>query len=129
MREEVRTEMNEKEEPKGQCYANCMDLILNQNFREDEAVLVHGEIFLGGTRNVWIKHAWVELNTGYIYDGQFEFMEKEKHDSIFPKRNCERYTIKEALIIGLRTNNKGPWTKHEIEQCRKWIKENPPKKS
>lgn len=100
-------------QPMGTCYEDAWRFVI----REGEGELVHGSVQTIGKR---IDHAWVETETGYIWEPESgEFMKKAPfYERAEPKVEA-RYTATQAAILAARTNHFGPWTK---EKEQKWIR-------
>jgi hypothetical protein len=97
----------------GTCYQDAWRFLI----KEGEGELVHGTVQTIGRR---ISHAWVETETGYIWEPESgEFMKKDYfYSRALPKVEA-RYTAEEAAIMAARTKNFGPWTEEERRQYLK----------
>jgi len=106
----LRFEVKPAAEPKGTCYQDAWRFLI----KEEEGHLVHGTVFSQGKR---IKHAWVETETGYIWDPQTGkyYTTRGFNDAAAPEVE-HRYNAEEAAIMAARTNNFGPWTDEERRQ-------------
>lgn len=93
--------------PTGTCYQDAWRLLI----KEEKGELVHGTVQTIGKR---IKHVWVELPTGYVWEPESgEYLKKEYfYERALPEVEG-RYNIEEAAIMLTRTRNFGPWTKEE----------------
>jgi hypothetical protein len=93
--------------PTGTCYQDAWRFLI----KEEEGDLVHGTVQTIGKR---IKHAWVELPTGYIWEPESgEYLKKEYfYERALPEVDG-RYNYEEAAVMLARTKNFGPWTKEE----------------
>lgn len=94
----------------GTCYEDAWRFLI----KEDEGELVHGSVQTIGKR---IKHAWVELPTGWVWEPESgEFMKKDYfYERALPDIE-NRYNVEEAAIMVARAKNLGPWTEEEREQ-------------
>jgi len=93
----------------GKCYETAWRYIIQQ----EEGSLVHGTV----TRGNKIKHAWVELPSGYLWEPQTG--ETFTIDGFYKQYFAEvedRYTTEEAAIMAARTHNLGPWEREEIKE-------------
>ncbi len=78
---------------------------------------MHGTVQTIGKR---IDHAWVETETGYIWEPESgEFMKKDYFYKRAKPRVEARYTAEEAAIMAARTKHFGPWTEPERGQYLK----------
>jgi len=93
----------------GLCYLLAWRHITEQG----EGILIHGEVWSEKLGRM-INHAWVETETGYIYEPE--------SDSYYPKdwlyktykiKELNTYTPDQARIMALRTGTYGPWTEEE----------------
>ena len=101
----------------GTCYEDAWRFLI----KEGEGELVHGTVQTIGKR---INHAWVETETGYIWEPESgEFMKKTYFYERAKPRVEARYTAEEAAIMAARTKNLGPWTEQERRQ---YLKEKSP---
>lgn len=93
----------------GTCYQDAWRFVI----REGEGELVHGSVQTIGKR---IDHAWVETETGYVWEPESREFMKEDHfyERAEPKVEA-RYTVEEAAVLVARTGNFGPWTKEEAK--------------
>lgn len=76
--------------------------------------LVHGVINSGldGKR---IKHAWIELPDGNIYEPVLnEYMSKAEFEGRAMPSDCRRYTRMQAVRLIAKTRNWGSWTDDEL---------------
>lgn len=102
------------EEVKGTCYEDAWRFLIKQ----EEGELVHGTVESLGKR---IGHAWVELDTGFIYEPQTaRFFEPDVFKRAFSPVEDARYTVEEAAIMVARVGKHGPWTD---EERTKWLPE------
>ena len=93
--------------PRGTCYEDAWRFLI----KEGEGKLIHGTVQSIDQR---INHAWVETETGYIWEPETgEFMKRAYFDEIAKPEAEAEYTTVEAAIMGARTRNLGPWTKEE----------------
>jgi len=75
---------------------------------------VHGTVQTIGKR---IDHAWVETETGYIWEPESgEFMKKSYFYERAKPEVKAKYTAEEATIMVARTKHFGPWTEQERYQ-------------
>lgn len=95
--------------PTGTCYRDAWRFLI----KEEEGELVHGTVWSeGGERTV--KHAWVDLPTGYVWEPQTEkYYSAMGFQQSFIPLDEHRYTVEEAAIMVARTGNHGPWTDEE----------------
>ena len=92
---------------KGTCYEDAWRFLL----KEEEGYLIHGTVWSEGKR---IKHAWVETETGYIWEPETKrFYTKQGFENVAAPVEEHRYTPIEASIMAARTKNFGPWTDEE----------------
>jgi len=102
--------------PQGRCYENAWRFLI----KEGEGKLVHGTV---QTIDKRIDHAWVETETGYIWEPESgEFMESAYFDEIAKPEVEAEYTPEEAAIMVVRVKNLGPWTIEERRQFLKGVK-------
>ena len=67
-----------------------------------------------------INHAWVETETGYIWEPKSgEFMKKDYFYKRAQPKVDAKYTPEEAAIMAARTKHFGPWSAKERNQCLK----------
>ena len=93
--------------PQGRCYEDAWRFLI----KEGEGKLVHGTV---QTIDKRINHAWVETETGYIWEPESgEFMKRAYFDEIAKPEAEAEYTLEEAAIMVARTKNLGPWTMEE----------------
>ena len=58
----------------GKCFENALRFLI----KNPEGTLMHGTVY-SGALNKRIRHAWVELPDGTLWDGQTEeYMDKDK---------------------------------------------------
>lgn len=96
------------QEARGTCYEDAWRFQIGQ----EEGILVHGEIT--GADGITRKHAWVELDTGFIYEPQTaRFFEPDVFKRAFNPMEDVRYTVGEAAIMVARVGKHGPWTDEE----------------
>ena len=93
--------------PQGRCYEEAWRFLI----KEGEGKLVHGTVQSIDKR---INHAWVETETGYIWEPETGgFMKRAYfYETAKPEVEAE-YTPEEAAIMVARTKNLGPWTMEE----------------
>lgn len=95
-------------ESKGTCYQDAWRFLL----KEKEGHLVHGTVWNGDKR---IGHAWVETDTGYIWEPETKkFYTKIGFDNVAAPVAQYRYTVTEASVMVARTKNFGPWSDKEV---------------
>lgn len=100
------------QEVKGTCYEDAWRFLIKQ----EEGELVHGTVESLGKR---IGHAWVELDTGFIYEPQTaRFFEPDVFKRAFSPVEDARYTVEEAAIMIARIGRHGPWID---EERAKWL--------
>ncbi|GAI64779.1 unnamed protein product [marine sediment metagenome] len=104
-----KTLLRERKEEYGTCYEDAWRFLIKQ----EEGELVHGTVWSeGGERTV--KHAWVELPTGYVWEPQTgDYYPAMLFQQLFIPLDEHRYTVEEAAIMAARTGNHGPWTEEE----------------
>lgn len=91
----------------GTCYEDAWRFLI----KTEEGDLVHGSVESKGKR---IKHAWVELPTGFVWEPQTgRFIRMGDFDAAFKPQEEDRYSTTEAAIMAARTGNLGPWTEEE----------------
>lgn len=100
---------------KGTCYENAWRFLI----KEEEGELIHGSVQLTeeGPR---VKHAWVELPTGYIWEPQTSQYFTRKDFRVLDPIEEHRYSVEEAAIMLARVGKHGPWTD---EERAKWLRE------
>lgn len=102
------------QEAKGTCYEDAWRFLIKQ----EEGELVHGTVESLGKR---IGHAWVELDTGFIYEPQTaRFFEPDVFKRAFSPVEDARYTVEEAAIMVARIGRHGPWS---AEERARWLPE------
>ena len=93
--------------PVGTCYQDAWRFLI----KEGEGYLVHGTVFSQGKR---IKHAWVETETGYIWEPQTgKYYTTRGFNDLAAPQVEQRYTAEKAAIMAARTKSFGPWTYEE----------------
>ncbi|GAH79023.1 unnamed protein product, partial [marine sediment metagenome] len=99
--------------PTGRCYEDAWRFLM----KEGEGFLVHGTVRLyeGGRE---VKHAWVELPTGWIWEPQTKSYFTLKDFEITCPIEEHRYTTEEAAIMLARVGKHGPWT---TEERARWL--------
>ena len=91
----------------------CYELAWRHIAREQEGTLIHGEVY-SHKQGRMIPHAWVETETGFIYEPESDrYFEKDWLYRTYKMKEEHRYTVEEAAIMAARTNNLGPWTAAE----------------
>ncbi len=102
-------------EPTGTCYQDAWRYLIK---REEEVFLVHGTVQLheGTSYQRGVKHAWVELTTGWVWEPQTAGYFTLKDFEITCPVEEVRYTKEEASIMVARTGNTGPWSAEERAQ-------------
>jgi len=95
-------------ESKGTCYQDTWRFLI----KEKEGHLVHGTVWNGDKR---IGHAWVETDTGYIWEPETKkFYTKLGFEVVASPVEQHRYTPTEAAVMAARTKNFGPWSDEEM---------------
>ncbi|MDD4984470.1 MAG: ArdC-like ssDNA-binding domain-containing protein [Dehalococcoidales bacterium] len=95
-------------ESNGTCYQDAWRFLL----KEKEGHLVHGTVWNGDKR---IGHAWVETDTGYIWEPETKkFYTKLGFDNVAAPVAQYRYTVTEASVMAARTKSFGPWSDKEV---------------
>ena len=98
--------------PEGTCFEDAWRF----QIRQEEGILIHGEVT--GANGITVKHAWVELPTGFIYEPQTaRFFKSEVFKSAFSPKEDARYTVEEAAIMAAKIGQHGPWTKEEKDRA------------
>jgi len=88
----------------GTCYEDAWRFQIKQ----EEGILVHGEIT--GADGITRKHAWVELETGFIYEPQTaRFFKADVFKRTFNPKEDARYTVEEAAKQAARRGYHGAW--------------------
>ncbi|MBA7465863.1 hypothetical protein ES707_01035 [subsurface metagenome] len=88
----------------GTCYEDAWRFQIKQ----EEGILVHGEIT--GADGITRKHAWVELETGFIYEPQTaRFFKADVFKRTFNPKEDARYTVEEAAKQAARKGYHGAW--------------------
>lgn len=86
----------------GHCYHDAWRFLI----REEEGELIHGSVISRGKRT---NHAWVETETGYIWEPESgEFFSLEVFKTFKPIEDA-RYSVEEAAIMVTRSGHSGPW--------------------
>lgn len=94
----------------GTCYPDAWRFVI----KEGEGYLVHGTVWSRGKR---IGHAWVETETGYIWEPETKkFYTKLGFENGASPVEQQRYTPTEAAIMAARTKHHGPWSEQERRQ-------------
>jgi len=94
--------------PTGTCYQDAWRFLI----KEKEGHLVHGTVWNGEKR---IGHAWVEMETGYIWEPETKkFYTKLGFADVAAPVEQYRYTVTEASVMAARTKNFGPWSDKEV---------------
>jgi hypothetical protein len=93
--------------PTGTCYQDTWRFLI----KEQEGHLVHGTVWSKDKR---IGHAWIETETGYIWEPETNrFYNKTAFSDIAAPVEDNRYTATEASIMAARSQNFGPWSNEE----------------
>jgi len=133
-RQEVYIFCNTKEESKGETSylkekpveraGRCYELALKHVLEQQEGTLIHGEVWNPKLGRM-IGHAWVETETGYIYEPvSAQYFKKDWLYQTYKAKEFQRYTPEQAAIMAARTKNFGPWTEAErkaFEEVEKGI--------
>ncbi len=95
---------------KGTCYQDAWRFVV----REQAGDLIHGTVKSGDKR---IGHAWVETETGYIYEPETQNLyTKEAFKKAASPIEEYRYNHIEACVMVAGANNFGPWNDREREK-------------
>lgn len=99
------------EAAKGTCYEDAYRFLM----KIDEGELIHGSVT--GADGKTVKHAWVELPTGYIWEPQTKsiFRSSAFKETFKPVEDA-RYTVEEAAIMAIKKGYHGAWA--EAAQTR-----------
>lgn len=99
--------------PPGTCYEDAWRFLI----KKEEGFLVHGTVRLyeGGRE---VKHAWVELPSGHVWEPQTNSYFTLKDFEITSPIEEHRYSVEEAAIMAARVGKHGPWTE---EERRIWL--------
>lgn len=97
----------------GTCYEDAWRFLIKQ----EEGFLVHGTVRLyeGGEE---VKHAWVELPSGFVWEPQTKSYFTLKDFEITSPMEEQRYTVEEAAIMVARVGKHGPWS---AEEKAEWL--------
>jgi len=99
-----------EELPPGMCYREAYRFVLKEGDH-----LIHGKITSPADKRV-INHAWVEFNTGWVWEPQTEkFMRKSEFEQWFEPKVEAKYTPKEAATLALKSRHYGPWHSEKEE--------------
>jgi hypothetical protein len=116
-------------EPTNQCFDDALDLlsyIVKKKWAEGKHLgedwkLVHAICKAEGGE---FAHAWCERDgktvvTAFMIDGKHTYVEIGRRDyyRLFQPQEMTRYTVDEAMLANLRTNNFGPWEQRYREAC------------
>lgn len=100
--------------PLGHCYQDVFKFILD--FMDDsDGKVVHGRVTRKDGKV--IAHAWVKLNTGFVWTPPGDFVDGEAFGKVVSSVDAE-YTRKEAILLVGRTGCHGPWTESEVQEMR-----------
>lgn len=97
----------------GTCYEDAWRYLLKRN----EGTLIHGSVQMA-SEAPRIKHAWVELPTGWLWEPQTKSYYTDRDFKIFSPIEDNRYTVEEAAILAARSGKLGPWSAEEKD---KWL--------
>ena len=98
-----------KKERAGRCYELAWRHIINHG----EGTLIHGEVWSHKLGRM-IGHAWVETETGFIYEPvSDQYFEKDWLYKTYKVKEFNTYTPEQAAIMAARTKTHGPWTEAE----------------
>ena len=96
----------------GTCYEDAWRFLM----KEEEGILIHGSVLSEGRR---INHAWVETETGYIWEPQTkQYFTHEAFQIATSPIEEYKYSVEEAAIMLTRVGMHGPWTD---EERAKWL--------
>ena len=91
----------------------CYELAWKHIIHMEEGTLIHGEVWSPKLGRM-IGHAWVETETGYIYEPESgQYFKKDWLYQTHKAKEFQRYTPEQAAIMAARTKNFGPWTEAE----------------
>lgn len=86
----------------------CYELAYKHILEQQEGTLVHAEVW-SNKLGCMIGHALVETETGYIYESVLDkYFEKKWLYETYKVKEINRYTVEEAMIMGIKTRNYGP---------------------
>jgi len=109
----IQTHVIAQTKPTGACYEDAWRFLR----KEKEGHLVHGTVWSEDKR---IGHAWVETETGYIWEPETgNFFTKLGFENVAAPIAEAKYDTTEASIMAARSQNFGPWTP---EERGKWLK-------
>jgi len=95
---------------KGTCYEDAWRFLM----KEEEGELIHGSVTGADGRTV--KHAWVELPTGYIWEPETKsFFKKSVFEKTFKPTEDARYTVEEAAIMAAKKGYHGAWAEEAMK--------------
>lgn len=106
----ISQEIPQEESRVGQCYRLAHQFLA----REEEGELIHGRLWNGSR---WIDHAWVETETGYVYEPVADtFYRKEDFYKATKAQVYHRYSVEQAMINLAKNKNYGPWESSLLPQ-------------
>jgi len=95
---------------------HCYELALHHILGMQEGTLIHGEVYSYLLGRV-IDHAWVETETGFIYEPEScRYFRKDQLYKEFKMKELQRYSVREAANMALGTETYGPWTEEQRKQ-------------
>lgn len=95
----------------GTCYEDAWRFQRQQ----EEGILVHGSVT--GADGKTVKHAWVELGTGYVYEPQTKgFIDKKVFDETFKPVREATYTLEESSIMLAQKGYHGAWADEKTSE-------------
>lgn len=106
-------ELSYLKEPTKTRAGRCYELAWKHITEQDEGTLIHGEVWSPKLGRM-IDHAWVETETGYIYEPESDsYYPKDWLYKTYKVKEFNTYTPDQARIMGVRTGKYGPWTDAE----------------
>lgn len=88
----------------GTCYEDAWRFLM----KERQGKLIHGSVT--GADGKTVKHAWVELPTGYIWEPETKsFFKKSTFEKTFKPTEDAAYTVEEAAITAIKKGYHGAW--------------------
>jgi len=95
---------------KGTCYHDVYKFIMDQS----DSIAVHGSVY-SPTFDRHIDHAWIETDTGYIWEPQTNKFYTKEEISLYQPIEHHRYTFDQVLAECVRTEHSGPWKPEQID--------------
>jgi len=115
-----------------QCYRRAWCFLIDnygKELRDDSTVrLIHGLYGDPGIGNT--GHAWVEIDSDTVFDGVMQsFYSLRDYARFYHTVLQARYTLQEAIQVGLRHENYGPWHNADNSGCAPLGRSTTPRKA